>query len=97
MRVLCFSYVKQLSLQNGRVSCELKTCSRFRIAMTPPGGSPGGLSLNLTVLKFIVQIRLEQLILVHRVDGEVAESAGPNGVVDLPRIRPREVEGHGIS
>jgi len=70
----------------------------IRMAISPPGGdAPGGRSFNLTGLKFEVQIRLEQLILIHRVDGQVAEPSGPDGVVDLPRVRPRKIDGHGIS
>ena len=53
--------------------------------------------INLTVLEFKTQIRLEYLILIERIDTDVAEAPGAECVVDLPGIGVGEVEDYGIS
>ena len=53
--------------------------------------------INPTVLEFKIQIRLEYLILIERIDTDVAISPGAKCVVDLPGIGVGEVEDYGIS
>ena len=45
--------------------------------------------IHLTVLEFKTQIRLEYLILIERIDTDVADSPGAECVVDLPGIGAR--------
>ena len=51
----------------------------------------------LPLLEFETQIRLEYLILIERIDTDVAISPGAECVVDLPGIGVGEVEDYGIS
>ena len=53
--------------------------------------------IDLTLLEFKVQIRLEYLILVGRIDAYVARSPCAVGAVDTPGIRPGDVEEYCIS
>ena len=53
--------------------------------------------INLNLLEFKTQIRLEYLILIERIDTDVAEAPGAKCVVDLPGIGVGEVEDYGIS
>ena len=48
--------------------------------------------IDLTLLEFKIQIRLEYLILVERIDGYVASSPCAVGAVDTPGIRVGDVE-----
>jgi hypothetical protein len=49
------------------------------------------------MLEFKRQIRLEYLILIHRIDTNVAKAPGAECVIDLPGISVGEIEDYGIS
>src|SRR5207247_8745924 len=52
--------------------------------------------IHLTVLEFETKVSLEYLILIERIDTDVAEASGAECVVDLPGIGVGEVEEYGI-
>ena len=51
-------------------------CQQLGAAISPPGKAlPAGL-INLTMLEFNTQIRLEELVLVQRIYANIAGTAG---------------------
>ncbi len=55
------------------------------------------LRIDLSALEFKTQVSLEYLILIERIDADVAISPGAKCVVDLPGIGVGGAEDYGIS
>src|SRR5581483_2120016 len=62
----------------------------------PPRNFPRRPCMNLTKLKLHAHVRLKELILIKRIDLDIAQAASPKAAIDAPRVSPCEVKANGI-
>src|SRR5205809_5102052 len=71
-------------------------CQRFVITTSPPGRLSRRALSDLTTLELKIQVSLEYLVLIHRIDADVAKTTRAECVVNSPRVGPVEVKAHSV-